>query len=175
MERRILIAGFGGQGVMLMGQLMGHAACIEDKEVIFLPTYGAEQRGGTANCTVIISDEPIGSANVDKFDIVVAMNEPSFEKYKNALNPEGTLIVNSDFVSSVQETYRQIAVPAEQLAAQAGSLKTINMIMLGVLAKVSGVITLEGLSGAVQKKLAKKAEMLEWNIKAIQSGFSYVD
>lgn len=173
MERRILIAGFGGQGVMLMGQLMGYAACYEEKEVVFLPTYGAEQRGGTANCTVIISDQPIGSVSVKKFDIVVAMNEPSFVQFKDSLKPDGVLIVNSDFVSSVQEGCRQISVPAGHLAQNIGSRRTANMVMLGVLAKVSGEITTEALQKAVQKKLAKKPEMLELNRKAIECGFGY--
>lgn len=173
MDHRILIAGFGGQGVMLMGQLLSYGAFLEKREVVFLPTYGGEQRGGTANCSVIVSDEPIGSPNVRSYDTVVVMNQPSFVKYGGSVKPSGTLLCNSSLVSITQEETKAslLEIPAVSVAEELGSPKAANMILLGALTGICGMVALESVAQAVEEKLGKRPELLEINKRGLHYGY----
>ncbi|MDO4567305.1 MAG: 2-oxoacid:acceptor oxidoreductase family protein, partial [Oscillospiraceae bacterium] len=135
MERNLMIAGFGGQGVMMMGKLLAHGTCDStDLNVTFFPSYGAEQRGGTANCYVVISDEIIGAPLGDHMDDLIVMNGPSLNKFLYKLVPGGTLFINSSIVK--EEISRGdvsvVAAPVTEMALEMGNAKVLNIIMLGV-------------------------------------------
>lgn len=172
-EKSLLIAGFGGQGVMSMGQMLGYAASDAGKNATYYPSYGAEQRGGTANCTVIISDEEIGSPVASKLDVVIAMNEPSFNKFKGKVKKGGTLLVNSSLVESKLERddISAVYIPANDIATELGSSKVANIVMLGAYIKVSGVLSVEETRAIITKVLGKKADMLASNLKAFETGY----
>jgi len=131
MIERIIIAGAGGQGIMLLGKVLAQAAMEENRSVTWLPSYGAEVRGGTANCTMVVSDSEIGSPYVDKADTLIVMNEPSLVKFKNRLAPEGLLIVNTSLVKSPVEHRRCIKLPISDIAVKLGNIKVANMVALG--------------------------------------------
>lgn len=172
MESSLIIGGFGGQGVMLMGQLLGYSACKAGKNVTFLPSYGPEQRGGTANCTVVISEKTIGSPIAPKIDVLIAMNEPSLKKFQHLVKPKGTIIVNSSM--TLEKTGRNDVnsyyIPADDIAYNIGSKKVGNIVMLGAYIYTTDVLSIEELESTIVKKLAKKAEMIEMNKKALRRG-----
>ena len=172
MENSLLIAGFGGQGVILIGQLLGYSASDAGKNATFYPSYGAEQRGGTANCTVVVSDEEIGSPVVSKLDVVIAMNEPSMVKFENWVKPGGTLIVNSSLVK--KETGRKdisvVKVSANALADKAGTQKAMNMVLLGSYLEVSNALSYDEIVETMKIKLARKARFIPMNEAAIKLG-----
>jgi 2-oxoglutarate ferredoxin oxidoreductase subunit gamma len=172
MQSSLLIAGFGGQGVMLMGQLLGYAACAAGKEATFLPSYGPEQRGGTANCTVIIADRPIGAPRVRQLDVLIALNEPSLAKFLPMVKPNGIVIANSSLVhSKVERDDVQVCyLPADDIARELGSARVANVVMLGAYISRSGTLTVEQMDGIIAEKLAKKAELLEINKTALRRG-----
>lgn len=177
MERSILFCGFGGQGIMLMGQLMGCCAQAADKHVTYYPTYGPEQRGGTTNCTAIISDKPIASPAPYKVDVLVAMNDPSVAKYLERVKPGGALIANSSQVKreASRTDIRVLMVDADNIAAQMGSPKSANMLMLGALQKLTGAVSQEQLITTMEEKLASKAEFHNKNRAAILRGAEIVE
>lgn len=172
MESRLLIAGFGGQGVMLIGQLLGYASCKAGKYVTYLPSYGAEQRGGTANCTVIISDKEIGSPAAASLDVLIAMNEPSLVRFLPLVKPGGVVLVNSSVIelkvdrTDVQTYY----IPANQIAEGLGTAKVANIVMLGAYLNKTGLLTLEQIQETIQMKLARKASLFETNKAALRKG-----
>ncbi len=176
MEKSLLIAGFGGQGVMSMGQMLGYAASDAGKNATYYPSYGAEQRGGTANCTVIISDEEIGSPAASKLDVVIAMNEPSFNKFKGKVKKGGTILANSSLVESKLEGDEVTAyyIPANDIAEKLGSSKVANIVMLGAYIKISGALEVDDTKKMIKKVLGKKADLLEINIKAFDTGYGMV-
>jgi len=134
MERNLMVAGFGGQGVMLLGKMLSYATCeATDKNVTFFPSYGAEQRGGTANCYVVISDEEVGAPLGDAMDDLIVMNDPSLNKFLYKLVPGGTLFINSSIVTSrVERTdVKVVSVPVTEMALEMGNPKVLNIIMLG--------------------------------------------
>ncbi len=133
MVERVIIAGAGGQGIMLLGKVMAHAAMTEGKNVTWLPAYGAEVRGGTAHCSVIISDEKIGSPYVDKADTLILMNGPSFIKFRTRLLPAGLLLVNTSLISAAggYRGHRLAAHPFTDIASELGNIKVANMVALG--------------------------------------------
>ena len=138
MKKEIIIAGFGGQGVLSMGKILAYAGLMQGKEVTWMPAYGPEQRGGTANVTVILSDEPIASPLLQKYDIVVVLNQPSMDKFESRVKPGGILIFDPNGMTRVPErkdinVYR---IPATDTAAALGQSKTFNMFVLGGLLKV---------------------------------------
>lgn len=172
MTHKILIAGFGGQGVMLMGQLLGYSACADGKKVTFFPAYGPEQRGGTANCTVVISDSPVGAPNPRSVDTVVIMNEPSLEKFAGRVKKGGNIIVNSDLVKEVPEIpgvniYR---VPIVSDAKKIGNTKVANVIMAGAIIEVTGVLPEEVVAKIAEEKLGKSPELVAMNNLALKTG-----
>lgn len=174
METSIIIAGFGGQGVLFAGQVLAYAAMDAGRHVTWIPSYGPEMRGGTANCTVIISDEPIGAPIVDRPDIAVVLNAPSFEKYEPLVRPGGLLIVNSAIVTeeSGRDDIDVIYVPANHIAAELGSAKMLNMVVVGALLGSRPILTMEQLARSLSEHLpASKQHLLEANIQVLQRGF----
>ncbi len=173
---QILIAGFGGQGVLFAGKLLAYKGLVADKQVSWLPSYGPEMRGGTANCSIIISDEPVGSPIVSNPDILVAMNLPSLQKYENEVVSGGIIIVDSTLISKKVErddvtTYY---VPATKMAKDAGFATLANMILMGKLMKASDMLDFEGIDETVKKVVPpKKAELIDINIKALKTGYDF--
>ena len=169
----VLLAGFGGQGILFTGKVMVYGALTEGKELSWLPSYGPEMRGGTCNCSVVISDEAIGSPLVTNPDVLVAMNRPSLEKFVNTVVPGGTILVDSSTVDiKVERTDVTVYyVPATTLADKNGLKGLANIILLGKLYKEMKFISKESLDKGLQKCIpAKKAEMLEFNKKALEIG-----
>ena len=176
MNKQILIAGFGGQGVLFLGKLLAYAGLIEDKQVSWLPSYGPEMRGGTANCSIIIGDDKIGSPIVDKPDILIAMNAPSFEKYKDSVNAGGQIFIDSSLISDKcdrtdVETYY---IPSTAIASDKGYKGLSNIILFGALVKHSGVMAQETVEKAMKKVIpAKKADMFGVNLEAYKTGYDF--
>lgn len=145
METSIIIAGFGGQGVLFAGKLLAYAAMDSGKHVTWIPSYGPEMRGGTANCTVIISDEPIGAPLVNQPDIVIALNQPSFDKYEPLVKPDGLLLINSSLVTG--ESHRLdidfVPVPMSEMAESVGTTKLLNMAAIGAMLAYRPVVSLD--------------------------------
>ena len=176
MTTELLIAGFGGQGVLFVGKCIAYKGLFEGRELSWLPSYGPEMRGGTANCSVILSDEPVGSPIVSEPDVLIAMNLPSLDKYENAVKPGGTVIVDSTLIErKVQRDDVKVCyIPATKLAQEMGAPTLANMVMMGQFIKVSGAIQMDGLEDAMKKVIsAKHADLLELNVKAISLGYGY--
>ncbi len=173
---QILIAGFGGQGVLFAGKFLAYKGLIADKQVSWLPSYGPEMRGGTANCSVIISDTPVGSPIVGTPDVLVAMNLPSLKKYEKDVVKGGIIIVDSALISEKVErddvtTYY---VPATKMANDEGFSTLANMILMGKLMKVCSDIGFEGTEAAVNKVVPpRKANLIEVNLKALKTGYDF--
>lgn len=173
MEHRLIAAGFGGQGVMLLGQLVATAGMIDGKHVTWLPSYGPEMRGGTANCTVVVSDEPVASPVVDTPNEIVIFNIPSLLKFEPILDKGGVLVMNTSMIDREpsRDDIRVIKVPANDVADKLGALKAQNMVMLGAYIEVTKAVSLESVIKALEKKMTgKKAQFLEVNKKAIEEG-----
>lgn len=178
MTKSILIAGFGGQGILFSGKFLAYEGLIDGKEVSWLPSYGPEMRGGTANCSIIISDEKIGSPIVDKPDILIAMNAPSLEKYENAVTKDGAIYYDSSLIDKkVERTDIGVyAIPATELASKEGLSGLANMIILGLFVKKSGAVPEENIEKAMQKVVsAKKKELYDLNMKALSIGMNYTE
>ena len=169
----VTLAGFGGQGILFAGKMLAYSGLMDGKEVSWLPSYGPEMRGGTANCSVVISDEAIGSPLVLEPDVLVAMNRPSFTKFIDAVKPGGVVIVDSTMVEDRTERtdIRFFAVPATKLAEEAGLKGLGNVILIGKLNKEVGCVSDDALVAAVPKCVsAKRPEMIEYNKQALQIG-----
>ena len=173
---KILIAGFGGQGILFTGKALAYTGLKAGMEVSWLPSYGPEMRGGTANCAVTLSDEPIGSPIIEKPDVLIAMNLPSLEKYFYETEKGGYIIFDSSLISKqdVRDDVVTIGIPATKLASDNGLNGLANMIILGKVIKETNVLTLEQIKNSLSQMVpAKKAELLEKNIKAIELGYNY--
>ncbi len=176
MTTQILIAGFGGQGVLFAGKCLAYEGLFEEKQVSWLPSYGPEMRGGTASCGVILSDEAVGSPIVSNPDILLAMNLPSFDKYESQIVKGGKAIVDSTLIERKAERTDIDAyyIPATKMAADAGVPTLANMIMLGKMIKESGVVSIDNAVEAMKKVVsAKRADLLEANVKALMAGYNY--
>lgn len=176
MERKplnILLAGFGGQGVLFAGKLIAEAGLIEGREISWLPSYGPEMRGGTANCSVCLADEAIGSPLVTEPDVLIAMNQPSLEKFVDDVAPNGTVIVDSTMVQRVhaRDDITVFEVPATKLAEEAGLKGLANVVLVGKLLKELGFCGVEALDKAIVKSVPpKRQHLLEPNRKALEIG-----
>lgn len=172
MEKTMLIAGFGGQGVQTLGKLLSYAANEEDKCVMFAPSYGGEMRGGTSNCTVIIGDRTISSPNKKYMDVVTVLNEASFQKFTASVRPGGTLIVNESLIKSEMERkdITVVKVPFSEMTAQLGSEKSLNVVVLGFLCEYLGVVSNQSASHVVAEKLGKKESFRKMNEEAFLAG-----
>ena len=176
MRQEIIIAGFGGQGVLLMGQILTYAGMLEGKHVSWIPAYGPEMRGGTANCSVIIADHPIGSPIVYEPTAVVVMNVQSFDKFEPTVQAQGILIINSSLIEKTvkREDIEVYPIPVNELAAELGNGKMANMVCLGGLIAATQAVEIESLYQAFAKKFATKPELLIPNKKAMQKGYACV-
>jgi len=173
MTFEVVMAGFGGQGVMLMGQLLAYAGMVHGKQVSWMPSYGPEMRGGTANCTVIIAEETVGSPVVASPYAVVALNRPSLEKFEVAVRPGGVLIYNRSLISTppTRTDVRVVAVDANHIADELGNVKVANMVALGALLQIADVVPRECVVAALKKALpAHRQDMLAINLEAIERG-----
>ena len=174
--KNMLFSGFGGQGILFAGKFIAYKGLIEDKQVSWLPSYGPEMRGGTASCSVIVSDTPVGSPIVSNPDILVAMNLPSLDRFESKVKPGGMIFADSTLIErKVERTDVKVCyVPATMLAKEMGAPTLANMVMMGQFIKVSGAVKMEGLEDAMKKVIsAKHADLLELNVKAIQLGYDY--
>ncbi|MEW6084469.1 MAG: 2-oxoacid:acceptor oxidoreductase family protein [Chloroflexota bacterium] len=174
MQKEIIIAGFGGQGVLFSGQVLAYAAMDAGKEVTWIPSYGPEMRGGTANCTVIIADEEIGSPLVKNPKLAIALNLPSFDKYEELLAPGGTLIVNRSMVDrAARRTDINVAfVPCNEIAEEIGDKKLLNMVAVGALLTALPEISLNDVEKALEGHLpARHKHLLPKNYEALKRGF----
>ncbi len=173
MEERIIIAGFGGQGVMAMGQLLTYAGMIEDKKVSWLPSYGPEMRGGTANCSVIISSEDVGSPVVIDSNTAIAMNKPSLDKFEDSVVKGGKLFINSSLIDekSKRDDIEVYYIPANDIANELGNIRVANMVMLGAYLEASKVVETDSVLKAFTKVFGEdKKHLLPINEEAIKKG-----
>lgn len=172
----ILIAGFGGQGVLFVGKLLAYQGLIEDKNVSWLPSYGPEMRGGTANCSVIVSDTPIGSPIIDNPDILIAMNLPSLDKYEKSVAKGGKIFVDSFLIERKVEradvdTYY---VPATQMASDSGATALANMVILGKVMRETNFVDYANITEALKKVVsARHRDLIEFNLKALDMGHDF--
>jgi 2-oxoglutarate ferredoxin oxidoreductase subunit gamma len=178
MEHRLIFAGFGGQGVLFAGKLLAHAGMLDDKYVTWIPSYGPEMRGGTANCAVVISDKRIGSPVVDKPDLAVVMNKASFDKFHPKVKSGGSLIINTSIVKD--EKYRDdinvIEVPANDLAEECGSIKVANMIIVGSVNAGLNLLPIEKIFEALEDEVGnKRPELLPVNKDAVKMGMKLAE
>ncbi len=177
MRNDVIISGFGGQGVLLAGKLLAWAGMLGGKFVTWFPSYGAEMRGGTANCTVIISDEEIGSPVVDNPGALIAMNEASAVKFSGHVGRGGFIILNSSLVKEeIKKPGRKVyKVPANEIAGEIGNPRVVNMVMLGAYLKVSGAASIGQITRALQESLpSRNRHLLDANLSALEKGFSQV-
>lgn len=174
METSIIIAGFGGQGVLFAGQLLAYAGMDAGLHVTWIPSYGPEMRGGTANCTVIISPDPIGAPLVAQPDVAIALNQPSFDKYEFLVEPGGVLVVNSSIVASKtkREDIETVYVPANTIAEECGTVKMLNMAAVGAMLRRKPVLDLEVVEAAIVDHLPpKKAHLADANLRVIRQSY----
>ncbi len=173
------MAGFGGQGILLIGNMLAYAALEEKKYVTYMPSYGVEMRGGTANCTVVISDEPIGSPIVGKPDSVIAMNLPSFRKFESWVKPGGSLFLNTSLIPEGSGTRDDVSfypVPAGEIATEVGHVRLANMVLIGAYVAVTGVVSKDSLIHSLSKVISERnARFIPQNIKAIKLGARQVN
>ncbi len=175
-DYNVLMAGFGGQGILFAGKVIAYAALLENKELSWLPSYGPEMRGGTANCSICISDEPIGSPLVVSPNVFIAMNLPSFEKFVGAVQSEGTVVIDSFLINKKVERsdITTFYIPATKLAEENNIKGLANMIMLGKMFKETAFCREESLYKGLERCVPKKkSELLEQNKAAISLGIKY--
>ena len=173
MQKEIIIAGFGGQGVLFSGQVLAYAAMDSGLEVTWIPSYGPEMRGGTANCTVIIADDEIGSPLVKNPPLAIALNLPSFEKYEDVLAAGGTLIVNQSMVDreAKRDDINVIFVPCNEIAEDIGDKKLLNMVAVGALLTALPELSLNDIEKALEGHLPERHKhLLPKNYEALKRG-----
>jgi 2-oxoglutarate ferredoxin oxidoreductase subunit gamma len=176
MQTDIIIAGFGGQGVLTTGQLLAYAALDEKKEVTWIPSYGPEMRGGTANCTVVIGDEEIGSPIVKNPEAVIAFNLPSVEKYESLVKPGGVLVINQSMVDKkvTRKDLKVIYIDANVIAEKIGDKRMTNMVLLGGLLANLPVLPIKAIEKALEQHLPERHKnLLPLNYQALKEGASH--
>ncbi len=177
MIENILIAGFGGQGVMSMGQMLCYGGMMEGREVSWLPSYGPEMRGGSANCMVIVSDSPVGSPVFEHPGCFIAMNLPSLDKFEQSVAPGGRLLINSSLIGrkAAREDLNVYYIPANEIANELGNSRVAGMVMLGAYLKLSGALKHESMASALKKVFGeKKADLIPVNEQALERGAALV-
>jgi 2-oxoglutarate ferredoxin oxidoreductase subunit gamma len=173
MHQGIRISGFGGQGVISAGILLAQAGLLEDKHVSWFPAYGAEMRGGTANCSVVISSDEVATPVVSRPETVIVMNEPSLAKFEPLVKPGGLMIINSSLVNSKPKRtdIKVVYVQCNKIAEEIGTTKIANMVALGAFAGLTGAVSIEAISRALTKVFKRaKPEIIALNVKALQKG-----
>ena len=177
MQHELIIAGFGGQGVLSMGKILAYSGLMEGKEVSWFPSYGPEQRGGTANVTVILSDERISSPVLNEYDIAVILNQPSLEKFEKAVKPGGILIYDGYGITQkpTRKDIRIFETDAMNTASQEGNAKAFNMIVLGGVLKIEPMVSMESVMAGLKKSLPERHhKLLPMNEKAILRGIEII-
>jgi 2-oxoglutarate ferredoxin oxidoreductase subunit gamma len=172
-QYEVLWAGFGGQGVMVAGQLLAYTGIEESKNVVWLPSYGPEMRGGTAYCMVVVSDARIGSPIIDSPQAACVFNRPSFDKFAPRIKPGGLLLVNSSLidVTTDRTDIAEILVPANQMAIEAGSPKVTNVAMLGAFVGATGIVKIDNVEKVLIDKLGQKKALVEINRRVLTAGY----
>ncbi len=176
MPEQLIISGFGGQGILFIGQLLGHAATLEGKTVTYLPSYGPEMRGGTANCTVIISDTRIMSPVTANPSAVIVMNLPSLDRFEPNLKTDGLLVINSSMIDrkSHRSDIRTIEIPATHIAEELKNTRLANVVALGRYVRASGVVAPESVVLALPKMLGDdRRELISPNVEAFRAGLKW--
>lgn len=178
MLQEILLAGFGGQGVMSMGQLLAYAGLIEDKQVSWIPSYGPEMRGGTANCSVVLSDSPISSPVISEPNTLIVLNRPSLEKFEKSLQSGGLLLINSSLIdiSPQRQDIQILKVNSDDLANERfGNTRVANMIILGAYLELTHAVSLDSVEKALKKVLPEyRYNLIPMNREALELGMSMV-
>jgi len=173
MTHELLIAGFGGQGVLSMGMTLSYAGMVEEKEISWMPSYGPEMRGGTANCIVIVSDTRISSPIISSFDSVIVLNQPSMDKFEQSVKPGGLLLYDSTNIinAPTRGDVRIIGIPASEEAAALKNQRIMNMVMLGAFLEQTGVVSLDSVMQALKKVLPDRYHhLLPLNEQALRRG-----
>ncbi|MBQ7126742.1 2-oxoacid:acceptor oxidoreductase family protein [bacterium] len=176
MEQSIIIAGFGGQGVLLCGRLLANLFMICNKQVTWYPCYGSEMRGGAVNCEIVVSDEEVTSVHKDKCDILISLNDTSYNRFINQVKPSGTVIVNSSLVKNIKndDDINFIEVPITDIALQIGNAKVANMVALGVLSKLYNDVDFSKLRTILEKNFSQeKQHLVDLNMKSFFAGANY--
>lgn len=172
-----VFSGFGGQGVLFSGQLLAYAGMAEGLYITWIPSYGPEMRGGTANCTVIVSEEEIGAPVVRNPSVAVVFNSPSMDKYERLVKPGGLLLVNSSLIerSGERDDIRVVRIPASDLATELGNVRMANMVLLGAFVTLTGLVTLETVKQQLDAHLSQRQrKWLEPNYEALDKGAALV-
>jgi 2-oxoglutarate ferredoxin oxidoreductase subunit gamma len=177
MITRTTFAGFGGQGVLVMGYVLSHGAMLKGLNVTYFPSYGAEMRGGTANCTVTLSDTKIASPVASQPDILVAMNGPSLKKFENRVVKKGLMILNASLIEKnpSRTDVTLLKVPTAKLSREVGSERAANMIMIGAFSAKTGLLSREETINGMQAAMKGKERFFDLNRKAIERGFAFVN
>ena len=178
MKKEIIISGFGGQGVLSMGKILAYSGLMEDKEVTWMPAYGPEQRGGTANVTVIVSDKRISSPILSRYDVAIVLNQPSLEKFEPKVKPGGILIYDGYGIINppTRKDINVYRIDAMDKAADMKNAKVFNMIVLGGLLKVCPVVSTEGLHSALFKSLPERHHgLIPLNMQAVEEGLKIIE
>ncbi|HXX87234.1 MAG TPA: 2-oxoacid:acceptor oxidoreductase family protein [Candidatus Acidoferrum sp.] len=171
------MAGFGGQGLMFIGKLLAYSAMKEGKHVTWIPSYGPEMRGGTANCTVVISNQEIGSPVAAHPCSIIVMNNPSMEAFEPKLQSNGLLLLSNSFVTrpATRKDIRIVSVPASEIAISSGAERSANMVMLGVYVALTKVVSEESIIGGLKELFGKKIDLFEANMHAFEEGIKFAD
>jgi len=172
MQSEVMFAGFGGQGILASAKILAHAAMSEGYEVSWVPSYGPEMRGGTAYCTVVVSDRPIGSPIIRNPQHLVAMNRPSLEKFAQMVKPEGVVLINSSLISikSGRDDVVELFIPVTDIAKQLGEVRAANIVALGAFVARSGIVAFDQIVQAVKEEFAKKEKFIPLNVEALKKG-----
>ncbi len=173
MQSEVIMAGFGGQGILLIGKMLAYAGMHEGKEVSWLPSYGPEMRGGTCNCTVVVSDKPVGSPVIRSPRAVLAMNLPSLEKFEPDIRPGGLLLINSSLINrgSDRKDLTVIEVPANQIATELGNPRGANMVALGAYLGATDAVSVDEVIAVIRETFAAKPAVIDVNIEALRKGY----
>ena len=173
MQRDVIMAGFGGQGILLIGKMLAYAGMHEGKQVSWLPSYGPEMRGGTCNCTVVVSDKPVGSPVIRSPRAVLAMNLPSLEKFEADVRPGGLLLINSSLIDrgTERDDLTVIEVPANQVATDLGNPRGANMVALGAYLGATDAVSLDEVIEVIRETFAARPAVIDVNIEALRTGY----
>jgi 2-oxoglutarate ferredoxin oxidoreductase subunit gamma len=172
MQNDVVMAGFGGQGILLIGKMLAYAGMHEGKEVSWLPSYGPEMRGGTCNCTVVISDRPVGSPVIRSPRAVLAMNLPSLDKFEPDVRSGGLLLINSSLIErdAARDDVTVVKVPANEIANELGNPRAANMVALGAYLGATGAVSIEEVEEVIRETFSAKPQLVELNLQALRRG-----
>lgn len=169
----VIMAGFGGQGIMLIGRILAYCGMIEEKNVVWIPSYGPEMRGGTANCTVVVSDEQIASPIIQNPGAIVVLNKPSLDKFEPKVRKDGLIIINETLIDrkSNRDDVKVIYTPGNKIAMELGNAKATNMVMLGTFIGATKIVSKETAIKGIEDNLQQKKKLIPLNISAFERGY----